>query len=284
MAKPSLSEDSMSSSPIRRPQGTMLVVETDQQQPFMPAPEKRLVAQPMPSTTARLNTSATPSSRRPRAQSLKAREAAGLAGDEGAQLMNKQMKKEMAKKKKVLKEQRKAAGVAGLRRGEVFELLTEIVVRDGDESPDRVLDVASPRAEKETWRKLTPDELLQNRALDRNCAVLSVKRQRTGAEIATLSEPTRQVTNATRWEGDAAVSTTTVPWKGKRARGNNIEFKVQDCYEEKQYQTQHQTRKSIANIMSSSWRAAQYPASSVCQFAGCSERATFGVNAFVRYW
>lgn len=60
------------------------------------------------------------SSRRARAPSLKALEAAGMV-EEGAQWMNKEMKEEHARQIRESKEKRKAAAEAGLKTGVVFE-------------------------------------------------------------------------------------------------------------------------------------------------------------------
>lgn len=61
--------------------------------------------------------------RRSRSLSLKAKEAAGQADVQGAQWMTKEKKQEEVRRIKELKERRRAAAAAGLKRGQVYEVV-----------------------------------------------------------------------------------------------------------------------------------------------------------------
>lgn len=298
----SSSEDIHSISMRHQPRQTPLpVAQAGRQNPTLLAERKGVVpckSEPGANTIPEVATNIV-SSRRPRTKSRRALEAAGLSGNEGAQLMSKEMKADMARKQRELKEQHKAAEAAGLRRGEVIELLVEPPANSGDGNVplghgDNTVAAGTTTG---TWKKLTPDELLRERELGKRVRN-SMKRQEAAeacgdnhAEEVTLEN----IACATGWQGHPVS-------RKKRARVSSSEeygVMVQDGsgytkqsagvkVQEQQLQRRcHEVKHGMmpAFYNSGSWYVAHQPSSStVCQFDGCTLRATFGVNSIARYW
>ncbi|CAM9662765.1 unnamed protein product, partial [Scytosiphon promiscuus] len=88
---------------------------------MVPSVEMRLLRQARDS--ARAAAEASGSGRRARAPSRKLLEASGVLENEGAQWMTKEIKEADLKIKKELREQRKQFKAAGLRTGEVIEVV-----------------------------------------------------------------------------------------------------------------------------------------------------------------
>lgn len=121
---------------------------------------------------------ASSSGRRARFPSCRSLEAAGQAnGGDNAQLMTKQKRDQETKRVALLREERKAAAAAGLRRGETveeFNIASRVgsVADDGPVVGARAVASVSGAgvctsydlSNKSNWRKLTPAEMLQQQA------------------------------------------------------------------------------------------------------------------------
>lgn len=116
--------------------------------------------------SAKAAAAANGSGRRARAPSRKALEASGKMSSEGAQWMTREKKEELARAKRELKEQRRAAAAAGLKTGHVIEACAIPVASDagdggggGDRGAGGRGGVAVPSSPN--WRKLSPAEILE---------------------------------------------------------------------------------------------------------------------------
>lgn len=145
--------------------------------------------------SAKAAAAANGSGRRARAPSRKALEASGKMSSEGAQWMTKEKKEELARAKRELKEQRRAAAAAGLKTGHVIEACAIPVASGaGDEgggsdhgAGDRG-GAAVPSSP--TWRKLSPAEILQAAARQPATEEANPKEHDGGAAIEPSANPT----------------------------------------------------------------------------------------------
>lgn len=116
--------------------------------------------------SARVVAQASGSGRRARVPSRKVLEAAGKMQDEGVQWMTKEKKKEQLRLMAELREQRKAASAAGLKAGQVIEVLMPSIAGGvgvgGGDSGGGLIDGGRGGGERQpvmNWRKSTPEEI-----------------------------------------------------------------------------------------------------------------------------
>lgn len=256
---------------------------------------------------------ATSGGRRARAPSMKAREAAGLAEEEGAQLMTKERKAEEAKKRSELRQFKAAAAAAGLGKGVVWEaLIPDRATPSGSSSNSGAVAVeGSAAGVQATWRKLSPAEILKQteregasekeKTLRRDgggklkvegrasCGKNDVAATKAVADSiqesakkrkheASKGKPTvRKAATVTRLGSFAGTS------GPKAAKPGEDDSHGSDEEAENRKQQEHETAAKPAP--ETAGRGGGEPiAAGSCEFDNCSRKATHGVHDTARYW
>ena len=261
--------------------------------------------------SARAAAEASGSGRRARVPSRKALEASGKLKNEGIQWLTKEKREEEVKRMRELKAQRKAAAAAGLKAGQVIEAVTINDMGGGTSahtsgSGDRVETLSG--LPKMAWRKLSPAEILEA-ARREPITNVAIKPPYRGSGPSTSEE--RDMSDHTtgrrlvdtdagtsdKYERKKVVSEShDTVWmdSAKASPGRSPDPKRQ-----RRFLGVHEQAKlvhAIGGLPRSSSREAiigdggsfsgsgQIDSVSLCQFEGCSRKATFGVNGNVRYW
>ena len=260
--------------------------------------------------SARAAAEASGSGRRARVPSRKALEATGKLKNEGTQWLTKEKKEEEAKRMRELKAQRKAAAAAGLRAGQVIEAVA-VGGMGGGTSAD-----AGGRGDgvktlsglpKMVWRKLSPAEILEatRKQPITNVAVKPLHRgsgpmaseerhasdRTTDGLIVTYTGTSNRCkrkkvvseSHHTVWM-DSAKASSGRSQDSKRQRGSLGVHEQAVLVHTKGFLRRSSSREAIIGDGGSFSGLGQIGSVSVCQFEGCSRKATFGVNGNVRYW
>lgn len=235
------------------------------------------------------------SGRRPRVPSRKFLEASGRVMDEGAQWMTKEKREEQARKKRELKEQKRAAAAAGLQAGHVLETAL-LSPRGANTRPDENLrggavgdgDAAVSNV---VWRKLTPEEILE--VAGKQSAV-----DEAPLDFAVDNAPIADTT------GVGAVGELGEVMQDERASFSAAETAWTDSMSERKHNCvtavlgaavqrtstdvvlAHESRPklSIKDHDGRQRGAEKRAARATCEFESCPKKASFGVNGVVRYW
>ena len=261
--------------------------------------------------SARAAAEASGSGRRARVPSRKALEASGKLKNEAIQWLTKEKKEEEAKRTRELKAQKKAAAVAGLKAGQVIEAAA-IGDMGGGTSPytsgsgDEVETLSG--LPKMAWRKLSPAEILETARRESiiNVAIKPPYRG-SGPAASEESDESDRTTGRRLVDTDAGTSDTYKRKKLVLESHDTVSMEPAKASPGRSHDSKHQRRflgvheqampvHARGGLPRSSSREAfvgngksfsgsgQIGSVSVCQFEGCSRKATFGVNGNVRYW
>ena len=261
--------------------------------------------------SAGASSEASGSGRRARFPSRKALEASGKLKKEAVQWLTKEKREEEAKRMKELKAQRKAAAAAGLKAGQVIEAVAIGGMRGGTSADtggngDGVGTLSG--LPKMTWRKLSPAEILEAAGREPITNVV-MKPPHRGSSVAVSEERdandrktsgrlvTTDAGTSDKYKYEKVVSEShhTV-WvnspkaspcrlqDSKRQRGSLGVHEQAMLTHARGVLPRSSSREAIVEDGGSFSGSGHSGSVSVCQFEGCSRKATFGVNGNVRYW
>lgn len=274
-----------------------------------PSAEIKLLQQARES--ARAEAEASGSGRRARAPSRRFLEAAGMVKIEGAQWMTKEIKEAEAKRVKDLREQRKQYKAAGLRSGEVLEACSVTATNVGDalngNSGGRG-GVEQTGAEglledKQQWRKITPEEILQQAGGRHSLAraASNVGKATAGTQGKGTVTPARTANESVNKRKGVPSITKQKTTTSSRTAGVDSSRKPKRSRQSKHQDGKkgHGTHRAPAKQNGAKQAARGLKGgeglegengeegtvlTTTCEFRSCRKPATFGVNGAVRYW
>lgn len=237
--------------------------------------------------SARAAAAASGSGRRPRAPSLKALEASGMATGEGAQLMTKEKKEEQARKLREYKEQRRAFAAARL---EAKKLLAGNL--NGSVDKSQGFGAVEGRAEASPESKAKVDEKQQKLGKEKhagNIGGASVKATdvaagTSGVKKRAATELTGNLSEDGAVTGETLGTTQGQPTPSKRARASSMGNVGRGDGEKDHAKKQKSNESTDGKAKRRRTGAGATAATISCLDENCSKVATHGINNTLRFW
>ena len=203
--------------------------------------------------------------------------------DEGEQWMTKEKRAEQARRKRELKEQKKAAAAAGLQVGQVLETAALSLPRGANRSGG-ASGGGGRVTSKVVWRKLTPAEILR---------VAGKQRASDGAQLDNAkSASTTGVAAVSKSKQEESASTSAAPASEADTRSQEQKKRVAEAGGPATQQgstaveVAHESRpkRGTKDRDEGAEEREMRVTKATCEFENCPKKASFGVNGVVRYW